>query len=105
MDFKLQTFNSSRANPIKGDPNGDALKDVIDWPFGYNHLEPYYAKVERLIGINGTVEGQQKPFTSGDQYQKPLLPNPISEFAATGMKAQGFDTASSYHRGSRIERS
>ena len=29
----------------------------IDWPFSYDDLAPYYAKVERFIGISGRNEG------------------------------------------------
>ncbi|HEX5026701.1 MAG TPA: GMC family oxidoreductase [Agriterribacter sp.] len=33
----------------------DGLTD--DWPFGYDEIKPYYDKVDRLIGLYGTVEG------------------------------------------------
>ena len=33
-------------------PQPDA--DVADWPLGYDELEPYYAEVERAIGVAGT---------------------------------------------------
>ncbi len=33
-------------------PQPDA--DVADWPVGYDELEPYYAEVERAIGVAGT---------------------------------------------------
>jgi choline dehydrogenase-like flavoprotein len=92
IDFRLRSFNEGRVKPIQGDPNGDALRHVIDWPIAYNDIEPYYAKAERLIGINGTAAGQEKPFNSGVHYQKPLDPNPISEFARAGMAASGFTT-------------
>ena len=36
-----------------------------------------------------TAENQNKPFASGDQYQKPLAYNPISEHVKTGMNALG----------------
>ena len=26
---------------------------VVDWPFGYDELEPYYARVEELLGVSG----------------------------------------------------
>ena len=29
----------------------------FDWPIGYDDLEPYYTKVEMLIGVYGTNEG------------------------------------------------
>ena len=87
-DFKLKSANAGRQ--LKGDPNGDALTYVIDWPVAYETLEPYYSKAERLIGVNGTVTGQAKSF-SADNYQKPRPPNPISEFARAGMQKLGFE--------------
>lgn len=88
-DFTLKTANEGRE--LAGDPGKDALKHVIDWPFDYNALEPYYVKAERLVGINGTRAGQAKNF-SQDVYQTPRPPNPISEFARLGMQRLGFQT-------------
>jgi choline dehydrogenase-like flavoprotein len=90
LDFRLQSFNQGRQ--LQGDPNGDALQHVRDWPYSYDDLEPYYAKAEELVGINGTTAGQAKPFASGDRYQKPIAPNPISQFALAGMQQLGFQT-------------
>ena len=33
----------------------DGLGD--DWPLGYDEIKPYYDKLDRLVGIFGTVEG------------------------------------------------
>jgi choline dehydrogenase-like flavoprotein len=88
-DFKLKTANDGRV--LQGDPGNDALKHVIDWPFDYDALEPYYVKAEHLVGINGTVAGQAKRF-SRDSYQTPRPPNPISEFARLGMERLGLQT-------------
>lgn len=85
MDFKLKSFNEGRSD-IRDDPNGDVQREVRDWPISYEDLEPYYAKTERLIGINGTTTNQVKPF-SVDNYQTPLPPNPISRFVEIGMDA------------------
>ena len=87
-DFRLRSYNDGRAGRLKGDPQGDALAHVIDWPFGYADLEPYYTKAEDLIGVNGTHERQLKPF-SRRTYQQPLPANPISEFARAGMETLG----------------
>jgi choline dehydrogenase-like flavoprotein len=84
LDFKLQSFNSNR-NDIKEDPNGDVKREARDWPISYDDLEPYYTKTEELVGINGTVQNQQKPF-SRNVYQPPLAPNPISACAKAGME-------------------
>jgi choline dehydrogenase-like flavoprotein len=84
LDFRLATFNQGR-NDIKEDPNGDIKREARDWPIAYDDLEPYYTKTEELVGINGTRENQQKPF-SRDVYQPPLAPNGISEYARRGME-------------------
>ena len=88
-DLRLKSFNEGRRRPLKNDPDGDVAKGAQDWPLSYETLEPYYAKAEKLIGINGSIENQRKPFLSGNQYQKPLAPNPISEFAREGMRELG----------------
>ncbi|EEF62299.1 GMC oxidoreductase [Pedosphaera parvula] len=84
LDFKLASFNAGR-NDIREDPNGDIRREARDWPISYDDLEPYYTKTEELVGINGMVQNQQKPF-SRDVYQPPLTPNGISEYARRGME-------------------
>jgi choline dehydrogenase-like flavoprotein len=88
-DLRLKSFNESRQSPIKEDPKGDVLREARDWPFDYETLEPYYALAEDLVGICGTKDNQKKPFTSGNRYQPPLEPNPISEYARDGMVELG----------------
>jgi choline dehydrogenase-like flavoprotein len=88
-DLQLKTFNESRRAPIQDDPNDDVRREARDWPISYATLEPYYARAEEMIGVNGSAPNQQKPFTSGDKYQKPLQPNPISAFAREGMLELG----------------
>jgi len=85
-DFRLQSVNAGRA--LRDDPNGDVQREARDWPFDYDHLEPYYVKAESLVGLNGQVQGQIKPF-SKDSYQRPLAPNPISAHVERGMDALG----------------
>ena len=86
-DFRLASFNAGRADLV-ADPNNDVVREARDWPISYDDLEPYYCTAERLVGINGTRQGQLKP-ASVDNYQPPLEPNPISRFAAAGMDALG----------------
>ena len=88
-DLRLKSFNDSRQSPINKDLNEDVRREARDWPFDYATLEPYYALAEELVGICGTHSNQQKPFTSGDRYQPPLQPNPISEYAREGMVELG----------------
>ncbi len=87
LDFKLRSFNEGRTD-IKNDPNGDVIREARDWPVSYETMEPYYAKAEKQIGINGSVKGQSKPF-SVDFYQTPPQPNGISRYVEVGMDALG----------------
>jgi choline dehydrogenase-like flavoprotein len=86
-DLQLKSFNDSRT--LKADPNGEVKREARDWPISYTDLEPFYCKAEKLVGINGEQAGQEKRFSQNDTYQKPLSPNPISQFAAKGMKDKG----------------
>ncbi|MCP4410275.1 MAG: GMC family oxidoreductase, partial [Gammaproteobacteria bacterium] len=44
VDFKLR----SSFGPIAG-------ANVADWPISYEDLEPYYTKVERVVGVSGRI--------------------------------------------------
>ena len=87
-DLELSTRNEGRK--LQADPNGDVQREARNWPFDYAALEPFYARAEKLVGINGQVEGQIKDFKGKDWYQKPLPPNPISKYVEAGMDALGF---------------
>lgn len=86
-DLRLQTFNAGRTD-LKNDPNGEVEREARDWPVSYDELEPFYTEAERIVGLNGTRENQEKP-ASAEHYQPPLEPNPISKFVAVGMDALG----------------
>jgi choline dehydrogenase-like flavoprotein len=43
-----------------------------DWPIGYEDIAPYYEKVERFIGVTGTVEGIRS--APDGVFQKPAAP-------------------------------
>jgi len=45
----------------------------IDWPISYEDVEPYYTKVEQLIGVHGTNEGLENTPNSPEGV---LLPPP-----------------------------
>jgi choline dehydrogenase-like flavoprotein len=88
-DFRLASVNAGRQFPDLNLSAGDV--SVQDWPITYSQLEPFYARAEKLVGINGSSQGQGKPFTSGIFYQDPLPPNPISALAKAGMDALGMN--------------
>ncbi len=93
LDLRLASFNAGRTD-IAEDPDGTVQKEARDWPISYEDLEPHYSKAEELVGLNGTKENQLKPFGK-DNYQKPLAPNPISEYARKGMEWLGQNTSNS----------
>ncbi len=56
--------------------------NIDDWPISYDDLEPYYDKVERIIGISGKVLKNpfQEPRSSPD-FPYPALPeNPLAQW-------------------------
>lgn len=88
-DLSLATWNNRPGAALIDDPNASVRREARDWPFTYDELEPYYAQAEDLIGINGEVNNQLKPFPTGDHYQTPLPPNPISAHVRDGMARLG----------------
>ncbi|RFU49370.1 GMC oxidoreductase [Paraburkholderia sp. DHOC27] len=86
-DLTLAQWNNREGAALLDDPNEEVRRAARDWPITYETLEPYYARAEELVGINGETVNQLKPFTSGNHYQPPLQYNPISEHVKTGMDA------------------
>lgn len=80
MDFRLL----SEFGPIEG-------ANVADWPISYAELEPYYAKVEREVGISGrvVVHPQAEPRSSKDFPYPPLTEHPIAGHLDTACKQLG----------------
>jgi choline dehydrogenase-like flavoprotein len=87
LDFGLATFNAGRKD-LQSDFTDDLRRELKDWPVKYKDFEPWYCEAEKLIGINGTRQDQIK-IASANNYQTPLPPNPISEYARVGMVALG----------------
>ncbi len=48
----------------------------IDWPFGYNDLEPFYTQAEQYLGASGNSDDQQPPRSR--PYPYGAAPYPIS---------------------------
>lgn len=70
-DFKLL----SQYGPIEG-------ANIVDWPINYDDLEPYYAKVESLVGVSGKVVPHrfQEARSTADFPYPPLQENIISQW-------------------------
>jgi choline dehydrogenase-like flavoprotein len=61
VDFKA----ASELGPIDG-------ADIVDWPFEYDDVEPYYAEAERLIGVAGLAGSN--PFAEWRSGPYPMPP-------------------------------
>jgi len=70
IDFKLK----STFGPIEG-------ANMVDWPIDYDALEPYYDKVEKIVGVSGQVvkHKHQEPRSSKDYPYPPVISHPLSE--------------------------
>ncbi len=55
--------------------------NIVDWPISYKDLEPYYEKVERVVGISGEVTQHkyQEPRSTKDFPYPPTVEHPISK--------------------------
>jgi len=67
--------------------------DVADWPFSYADIAPYYAEVEKLIGVQGDVTAMPDiVLTHAPRGQYPMPPGPqqrSSTVIAAGAAAIG----------------
>ena len=70
-DFRLL----SAYGPIEG-------ANIADWPISYEDLEPYYTKVERVVGVSGRVvdHPHAEPRSTADYPYSPTLEHPISHW-------------------------
>jgi gluconate 2-dehydrogenase alpha chain len=60
-DFRV----ASDLGPVEG-------ASLVDWPFGYEELEPYYAEAERLVGVAG--DAAANPFAPWRREPYPMPP-------------------------------
>ena len=56
--------------------------NIADWPITYDDLEPYYEKVERLVGVSGKVVPHKfmSPRSTPDYPYPPLAENIVSSW-------------------------
>jgi len=65
--------------------------NIADWPISYDELEPYYAQVEREVGVSGRVveHPHQEPRSSDFPYP-PIAEVPISSWIDQAGKNIGY---------------
>ncbi len=81
VDFRLR----STFGPIEG-------ANVVDWPITYGDLEPYYALVEREVGVSGRVvpHPHQEPRSTPDFPYQPTREHPIAGWIDETGRALGY---------------
>ena len=68
--------------------------NVVDWPIDYIELEPYFDKVEKVVGISGTVVDHStlEPRSSDNFPYPPLAVNTVSSWLDKGAEKLGYMT-------------
>ena len=81
VDFRLK----SRYGKIKG-------ANVVDWPISYDDLEPYYDKVEEVIGVSGSVvkHKHQEPRIADDFPYPMLKVNGVTKWFDAACEKNGY---------------
>lgn len=81
-DFRLL----SEYGPIKG-------ANVVDWPISYDDMEPYYTKVEEVVGVSGKVVPHKhlEPRSTPDFPYPPLNTNVIADWYVEAGKKLGYN--------------
>ena len=74
------------------EPHTEVIGDSgARWPFGYDELEPWYSRAERMIGVAGRAgEDPTEPHRSGDYVAPPRPLAPISERLARAASGLGY---------------
>ena len=82
-DFKLRS--------VYGDIKG---ANIVDWAISYEDLEPYYEKVERVIGVSGKVvkHNHQEPRSTPDFAYPMLETNGATKWFDSACKELGFES-------------
>jgi choline dehydrogenase-like flavoprotein len=80
-DFRLL----SEYGPIDG-------ANIVDWPISYDEMEPYYDKVEKVVGVSGRVidHPHQEPRSSKDFPFPPTAEHPIAKHIDAACERMGF---------------
>ena len=70
-DFRLLT----EFGPIEG-------ANIVDWPISYEDLEPYYTKVEQLVGVSGKIvpHPNLEPRSTPDYPFPPTAEHPVAKW-------------------------
>ena len=81
-DFKLKS--------VYGEIQG---ANIVDWAISYEELEPYYAKVEKVVGVSGRVinHKQQEPRSTLNFPYPELQTNGVTQWFDKACDALGYE--------------
>ena len=81
VDFRLRT---------EFGPIADA--NIVDWPISYADLEPYYDRVEKIVGVSGHIEPHPniEPRSSADFPYPPTREHPLSGWIDSACDKLGY---------------
>jgi len=67
--------------------------NIVDWPITYADLEPYYTKVEEIVGVSGKVvpHSQAEPRSTPDFPFPPLAENIVSTWLDNAAKELNYE--------------
>ncbi len=67
--------------------------NTVDWPISYEDLEPYYLKVEQIVGVSGKIvqHPNLEPRSTADYPFPPTAEHPISSWFDKSCKKIGFN--------------
>ncbi|MBA1438497.1 MAG: GMC family oxidoreductase [Epsilonproteobacteria bacterium] len=89
--FHRMKPNDFRLRSVYGEIEG---ANVLDWPINYDELEPYYDKVERVVGVSGKVVSHSflEPRGTKDFPYPPLQENKVTRWFDAACSDLGYES-------------
>ncbi|MBU1657621.1 GMC family oxidoreductase [bacterium] len=89
--FHRMKPNDFRLRSAYGDIEG---ANIVDWPICYEDLEPYYAKVEAVIGVSGELVSHkfQEPRSTKDFSYPPTAVNEVTKWFDSTCQKLGYQS-------------
>ena len=88
-------FHRLKPNDFKLKSVYGKIKDanVVDWPISYEDLEPYYDKVEKVVGVSGKIVKHKhlEPRSSTDLPYPELQTNGVTQWFDAACKVLGYE--------------
>ena len=94
-NFMSAYFSSLKPNDLKLLSAYGPVKNanIVDWPIDYDEIEPYFRKVETVVGVSGRVVQHKhlEPRSTPDFPYPPLAENIVSSWIDKACKSIGYE--------------